>query len=587
MRRFIIGFFAILGAFVSLVMALLVAALIWGAPSTPTVADGTVLTLNLNKGLVDGPPPDALAAIFGEEQPTLHDALDALERAGADARVKGIFVRLGGNAIATAQVQELRDAIAALRAKGKFAIAYADTFGEFGPGTRAYYLGAAFDEIWLQPQGSLGLIGLRSEAVFLRGALDKLDVVPSFDHRSEYKTAMNMITERAMTPAHREETEALVRAIFDQIVRGIAKDRKLDEAAVRALIDRGPLLTDEALKAHLIDHVGYRDQAEAAARARAGTGAQLAPVLSYLAGAGHPHRSGPTIALIYGTGLITRGPSTANPLSGSGLMGADTVAHAFDLAAADAGVKAILFRVDSPGGSAVASETIWRAVQHAHDAGKPIIVSMGEVAGSGGYYVAAPADKIVAEPATLTGSIGVLAGKFVTTGLWDKIGISWDTVSAGENAALFSTLENFSPAGRERFEAFLDAVYIDFKGHVAEGRKLSQDAVESIAKGRVWSGEDAKARGLVDALGGFSTALQLAKQAAGVPDDKDVTLKLFPPTESVGKLLARLAGHPPADEETQASTLAGALNQLRTVLRQVELASAPPGSVTMPPIPVP
>jgi len=586
MRRFIVGFFAVVGAFACLTFALLAAALIWGAPATPTVADATVVTLNLNKGLVDGPPLDALANLFGEEQPTLHDALDALERAGADARVKGIFVRLGGNAIATAQVQELRDAIATLRAKGKFAIAYADTFGEFGPGTRAYYLGAACDEIWLQPQGSLGLIGLRSEAVFLRGALDKLDVVPSFDHRSEYKTAMNMITERAMTPEHREETEALVHGIFDQIVRGIAKDRQLDEAVLRTLIDRGPLLTDEALKEHLIDHVGYRDQAEAAARTRAGTGARLSPVLSYLASAGHPHRSGPTVALIYGTGLITRGPSTANPLSGSGLMGADTVAHAFDLAAADDGVKAILFRIDSPGGSAVASETIWRAVQRAHDAGKPIIVSMGEVAGSGGYYVAAPADKIVAEPATLTGSIGVLAGKFITTGLWDKIGISWDTVTAGENAALFSTLENFSSAGRERFEAFLDAVYAGFKGHVAEGRKLGQDAVESIAKGRVWSGEDAKARGLVDALGGFSTALELAKQAAGVPDDKDVTLKLFPPAETVGKLLARLMGHPPADEE-QAGTLAAALAQLRTVLRQVELAGAPPGSVTMPAIPAP
>lgn len=585
MRRFIVGFFASVGAVVSLSIVAMAALLIWGTASTPSIGDTTVLSLNLNQALVDGPPPDGILRLLADDQPTLRETLDALERAGDDARVKGVFARLGGDAIATAQVQELRDAIATLRAKGKFAIAYADSFGEFGPGTRAYYLATAFDEIWLQPQGLLGLIGIRSEAFFFRGALDKLDVVPSFDHRSEYKTAMNTLTERAMTPAHREETEALVHSVFDQIVHGIARDRKLGEAEVRALVDRGPLLTDEALKAHLIDRVGYRDEAEAAARTRAGTGAQLAPVFTYLDSAGHPHQSGPTVALIYGTGLIARGPSVTNPLTGSGIMGADTVSRALGQAARDSAVKAILFRIDSPGGSAVASETIWRAVQRARDAGKPVIVSMGEVAGSGGYYVAAPADKIVAEPATLTGSIGVLAGKFVTTGLWDKIGVSWDTVSVGENAALFSTLENFSPAGRQRFEAFLDAVYAGFKGHVADGRKLGADAVETVARGRVWSGEDAKARGLVDALGGFSTALQLAKQAAGIPEDQDVTLKLFPPTGTSGKLLARLIGRLPADAGS--GTIGTALTQLRTVLRQVELASAPPGSVTMPQISAP
>ena len=583
MRRFIVGFFAIIGAAVSLFIAALVALAIWAAPASIPVAEGTVLSLNLTESLSDTPPPEGIATLLGGSKPTLRDVLDAIEGAGNDPRVKGVFARVGGDDISTAQAQELRDAIASFRAKGKFTIAYADTIGEFGAGTHAYYLAAGFDEIWLQPQGVVGLSGLRTEAPFFRGLLDKLGVVPSFDHRSEYKTAMNMITERQMTPPHREETESLLNSVFGQIVRGIAHDRKLDEAQVRALVDRGLLLSDEALQAHAIDHVGYRDEAEAAARARAGKDATLVTTLNYLDRAGRPHEKGPTIALIYGTGLIQRGTSTPNPFSSSGLMGADTVSSAFDKAAQDRDVKAILFRVDSPGGSAVASETIWHAVQRARDSGKPIIVSMGAVAGSGGYYVAAPADKIVAEPATLTGSIGVLAGKFVLSGLWDKIGVSWDTVSEGTSADMFSTLKDFSPAERQRFEAFLDGAYDTFKNRVARGRKLSEDALESVAKGRVWTGEDAKTHGLVDELGGFSTALTLAKEAAHIRADEDVTLKLYPRAETTGEAFGRLVGRVPSNDDAAAgSTMATRIGLLRALLYQVDLASEPAGSALMP-----
>jgi protease IV len=583
MRRFIVGFFAVIGALVSVIIAALVALAIWGSPASTPVAEGTVLSLNLTEGLSDTAPREGLAALVGESKPTLRDVLDAIERAGNDARVKGVFARVGGDDIATAQVQELRDAIAALRAKGKFAIAYADTIGEFGAGTHAYYLAAGFDEIWLQPQGVVGLSGLRTEAPFFRGLLDKLGVMPSFGHREEYKTAMNTITERQMTPPHREETEALLRSVYGDIVRGIAKDRKLDEAQVRALVDRGLLLPDEAIEAHLIDHLGYRDEAEKAAKTRAGTGAELVTALHYLDRAGRPHEKGPIVALIYGTGLIQRGTSTPNPFSASGLLGADTVSRAFDKAAGDGEVKAILFRVDSPGGSAVASETIWRAVLRAHQSGKPVIVSMGAVAGSGGYYIAAPADKIVAEPATLTGSIGVLAGKFVLNGLWEKLGVGWGAIQEGANADMFSTLQDFSPPERQRFEAFLDAAYATFKDRVAQGRKLSADAVETVAKGRVWTGEDAKARGLVDELGGFSTALRLAKQAAKIAEDQDVTLKLYPRAETVGETFGRLLGRRPQDEDTAGTdALTQRITQLRALISQMEFASQPAGAALMP-----
>jgi len=589
MRRFVIGFFAVIGVLVSLIVVLLIGVAIVAGPSAGPVADATVLSLNLNTAFPEGPPPDPLARALGEDKPTLRDLLDGLERAGNDDRVKGIYARLGDDDIGTAQVQEIRDAIAAFRAKGKFAVAYADTFGELSGGTHAYYLATAFDDIWLQPEGLVGLTGLTTATPFFRGTLDKLGVVPSFDHRSEYKTAMNEITEHGMTPAHREETEAIVQSVFTQIVHGIASGRGLQEAEVRALVDRGPLLTSEATQSHLIDHIGYRDQAEDAAKQRAGAGAKMLSLVQYLNRAGHPHISGPVVALIYGTGLIQRGASSSNPLVPTGIMGADTLVRGFDKAARDSSVKAILFRIDSPGGSAVASETIWQAVRQARKRGKPVIVSMGNVAGSGGYYVAAPADKIVAEPATLTGSIGVLAGKFITTGFWDKLGVSWDGVKAGENADMFTTLSDFSPAAHQRFEAFLDATYAGFKKHVAQGRGLDDAKVEEIAKGRVWTGQDAKARGLVDALGGFSTALQLAKQAAKIPEDQDVTLKIFPAPATTREMITRLlgGGGDPDASAGNLGTLTSTLRELHSVLQQAEIASAPAGSVVMPPLAVP
>jgi len=588
MRRFVIGFFAVVGAGVTAIVVLSLVARLIGSINVAPVAGSTVLTLNLTAALPAAPTTDPLARALGAETPTIRDVLDALDRADDDPRVKGLFAKLGDDNIGTAQAQELRDALAAFRAKGKFAIAYADTFGEFNTGTHAYYLASAFDQIWLQPQGMLGLTGLSTATPFFRGTLDKLSIDPSFDHRSEYKTAMNEITEQHMTPAHREEADALVQSVFGQIVRGIAEGRHLSESDVRALIDRGPFLTQEALAAHLVDHIGYRDEAEADARRRAGAGARLLSLSDYLDRAGHPHQSGPTIALIYGTGLIQRGGSGGGLTSGS-FMGSNTLTRAFNQASRDSAVRAILFRIDSPGGSAVASETIWQAVQKARERGKPVIISMGNVAGSGGYYVAAPADKIVAEPATLTGSIGVLAGKFVTTGFWDKLGVTWDGDSAGANADMFSTLRNFTPAEHERFEAFLDATYQGFKDHVAAGRHLDAAKVEEIAKGRVWTGEQAKERGLVDELGGFDTALALAKEAAKIPADQDVTLKVFPPPETAGELIARLLSGKSGDQD-DARTLAGlsaTLARLKLLMQQVELANLPPGSLAMPPGPTP
>ena len=586
MRRVILGFFATIGVLVFAVIVAGIAAWLLLKPGAEPLAERDVLTLDLTRPLPEGAPQDGVERLVLGEHTSFGDVLDGIERASTDSHIKGIVARVGDGSLGTAQMQELRDAIARFRSTGKFAFAYATSFGELGSGLRGYYLATAFDQIWLQPVGSVGLVGLRAEMPFFRGLLDKIGVAPRIDHREEFKTAANTITETQMTPAQREETQSLLHSVYDQVVGGIAAGRKLDPARVRELIDEGPFTPQQALDAHLIDHQGYRDDAVAAARVRAGDNAALVSLRRYLDDAGRPHESGPTIAVIYGTGLITSGSSSANPLSGSELLGAATLARAFRAASADAAVRAILFRIDSPGGSATASETIWREVQRARQAGKPIIVSMGNVAGSGGYYIAAGANKIVAEPATLTGSIGVLGGKVLIDGLSEKLGITWDGAQIGRNAAIDSVVEDFTPAEHQRFEQSLDYVYGVFKDRVAQGRKLSADAVEKIAKGRVWTGDEAHDNGLVDVLGGFHAALELAKQAAGIPAESDVTLKTFPkPSESPAAIIARLLGRGASSDAaaTRLAALDRVLALFAPALERVDSGRVS-GTLLMPPI---
>src|SRR5215469_4337099 len=442
MRRVIVGFFAAVGFLT--VLLIVGAMLVVGGlkPRVTPLADNIILSVNLSQELAEGPSEDRLLRLLVGAEPTLRDVLDAIETASGDPRVKVLLARVGDDELGLGKVQELRDAIAAFRAKGKFALAFADSFGEFGPGTRPYYLATAFDEIWLQPMGNVGLTGVYAEVPFFKGTLDLLGVTAQFDHREEFKTAMNSLTETKMTPPHREEVDALLASISGQVIHGIAEGRKLPEAEIREAIDRGPLLAEEARQAKLVDRLGYRDEVVAAARSRAGAGAELIGVTTYLDRAGRPHREGATIALIYGTGLIERAAGSTNPLTGSNVMAANEIGRAFRAAVRDPKVHAIIFRIDSPGGSVVASESIWREVIRARERGKPVIVSMSDVAGSGGYYVAAPADKIFAHEATLTGSIGVLAGKMVIGGLLQKLGITTDAVQKGANSGMFSPVED-------------------------------------------------------------------------------------------------------------------------------------------------
>ena len=587
MRRLLIGFFAVIG-FLTVLLAIGIVLVVGGLKRAVTpLSDNVILTIDLTRGLPEGSSEDPFLRLLVGSKPNLRDVLEGIEAAGDDPRVKVLLARVGDDELGLAKTQEVRDAIAAFRSKGKFALAFADTFGEFGPGTRPYYLATAFDEIWLQPMGNVGLTGLYAESPFLKGTLDLLGIVPQFDHREEYKTAMNLLTETKMTPAHREEVESLLSSMAGQIIHGIAEGRKLSEAEVREAINRGPFLAEEAVEAKLVDRLGYRDEVLAHARARAGSSAELTGVAAYLDRAGHPHREGSTIALIYGSGLIVRSGGSGDPLTGSNMMAATEITRAFRAAVRDPTVRAILFRVDSPGGSAVASESIWREVIFARERGKPVVVSMGDVAGSGGYYVAAAADKIVAEPATLTGSIGVLAGKLVVADLLKKIGVSTDSAQIGANAAMYSTTADFSARAHSRLEAFLDETYKGFKDHVATGRRMTQEEVEAVAKGRVWAGADAKAHGLVDELGGYSVALRLAKEAAKLPPEAPFKLTVFPREEGPAELLYnRLFGKDRESEDGSAGSgaIERKLKAVQPLLQRLEVILDNPGVLTMPPL---
>jgi len=436
-----------------------------------------------------------------------------------------------------AQVQEMRNAVLRFRKSKKPAIAYSESFGEFGPGNGAYYLATAFDAIYLQPSGDVGLTGLISQTFFLRGLVDRLGLLPRMGHRQEYKTAMNVITERKYTKSHREANEAVIQSVFGQMVKGISESRKIPLAKMGDLVDRGPFGAKDALREHLVDGLAYRDEVYARFRAKIGSKALPMALAQYARRAGSPHKKGKQVALIYAVGSVAIGKSRFKPVSNGVVMGAQSITAAFRAAIDDKDVKAILLRIDSPGGSYVASDAIWRETLRAKRSGKPVIVSMGDQAGSGGYFIAMAADKIVAQPATVTGSIGVLSGKVVTGGFWNRIGVTWDEVHTSKNADMFSNVVDYTPEQWGRLQEMLDRIYADFTAKVAAGRGLSREKALQIAKGRIWTGEDAKRLGLVDELGGFPEAIALIKQALGVPQNESIRLKSYPGERGLFSLL--------------------------------------------------
>jgi len=503
----------------------------------PSVSRDSTLMLRLDTDLNETAPDDVFRQVLsGRRAPSLATIVDNLRKAKVDDRIRAVVISPSGlQAPHWGKVQEVRDAILDYRRSGKPAIAYLEFADD-----RMYYLASACDRIYLMPSSGIDLNGLASYALFLRGSLDKAGAYPDFVHIGQYKTAAHQYTEYGFTPAHREMAASLNRDLYEQLVRGIADGRKKSPEEVRALIDKGPFLAGDAVKAGLIDGLAYLDQLDDKEKLPRENGdwvetREYAGVSASKLGL----NKGPRIGVIYASGIIMSGESAFDPFSGQ-ILGSETLIRHIRAARDDKSLRAIVVRVDSPGGSAVASDAIWRELVITRDQNpkRPLVVSMSDLAASGGYYIAMAAPHIVAQPATLTGSIGIVAGKLVTGGTYAKLGANIESVSEGRNAEIYSPARPFNESERAALIASLSSFYDQFVEKAARARNMTPERLETIAQGRVWTGSQAKEVGLVDELGGLDRAIAIAKEQAGIPEDSGVQVVVYPARRSVYEMLA-------------------------------------------------
>jgi len=515
----------------------------------PAVPSNATLVLKVGGDLAEVAPSNVVGYLRGANTPTVRTYVENLRKAKADARVSAVLLKpTGFESPYWGKVQEVRDAVLDFKKSGKPVYAYL----EYG-GDREYYLATAADRVFLMPSSPLDLKGLATYEVFLRGTLDKIGAYPDMHHIGDYKTAPNQLTEKGYTRAHKEMDEALNRDLYEQLVRGIADGRRKNDAEVRRLIDDGPFLPEDALRAGLVDDVAYEDQVEDKLRllpGRANTG--VAPAspserLRKIEGDDYARVSasafglnrGLRIGVIYATGTINSGRSGYDPINGA-VIGADTLIDSIRLARRDSSLRAIVIRIDSPGGSASASDAIWRELMIARNdrVDRPIVASMSDLAASGGYYIALPAEVIVAQPSTLTGSIGIFGGKIVTGGVYEKLGANIGSTSIGRNAEIDSPARPFNAEELKKLQEQLQAFYDQFVEKVAASRHTSPEKIDQVAQGRVWTGRQAKQNGLVDVLGGLDAAVAIAKQRAKLAADSEVELVIYPPRKSFYEIVS-------------------------------------------------
>jgi protease-4 len=495
----------------------------------PAVPDRATLVLSPS-----GELPEVLPeVVFGADELTVRGYIELIRKAKVDPRITGILLRPGSlSSPFWAKIQEVRDALNDFRASGKYVHAWLEYAGD-----REYYLASAADRVYLLPSATLDLTGIASYELFLRGTFDWIGTYPDFMHVGDYKSAVNTYLEKTFTPAHREMADSLNHSQYDQLVRGIADARKKSEGEVRALIDQGPFLPVDALRLGLIDEVAYEDELDDINDDLRGAEFIDAEDYAQVSWRATGVKQRTKVAVINAVGVINSGASGFDPVNGA-VVGADSLVEYIREARADRSIRAIVLRVDSPGGSSTASDVIWRELSISRENARPLIVSMSDLAASGGYYIALAGDAIVAQPGTLTGSIGVYTGKFVTSGSFEKLGANIEAVSRGKQAEMYSSDRRFSAEERKKIEESMQAVYDQFVERTAAARHMSPEKVDEVAQGRVWTGEQAKQIGLVDELGGLYRAIDLAKQRARIPADEEVELVVFPPRRSVYEVLA-------------------------------------------------
>jgi protease-4 len=501
----------------------------------PAVPSNATLVLRVGGSLTELAPNDVVGYLRGNKQPTVRSIVENLRKAKVDTRVRAVMlVPTGFESPFWAKVQEIRDAVVDFRKSGKPIYAYL----EYG-GDREYYLATAADKVFLMPSTPLDLTGVATYQLFLRGTLDKIGAYPDLHRIGDYKTAVNTFREKKYTPAHKEMDESLNRDLYDQIVRAIADSRKKNDVDVRQLFDDGPFLPEDALRAGLVDDVAYEDQVDE--KLRGGEAPRHMDTDDYarVSQASLGLNKGPRVAVIYASGTIVSGKSGYDAVNGA-IAGSDTIIEYIRQARRDSAVRAIVLRIDSPGGSTIASDAIWRelTVAKTERSDRPLVVSMSDLAASGGYYIAMPAQVIVAQPSTLTGSIGIYGGKFITGGVYEKLGAHIESTSIGKHAEINSPARPYNADELKKLQEQLQSFYDQFVEKVAEARHSTPEKIDALAQGRVWTGRQAKHNGLVDELGGLDRAVAIAKQRAKIAADTDVEIVVYPPRKSFYELLS-------------------------------------------------
>lgn len=533
-----------LGAVVlfSLVMGFIAATILRGAQSLP---EEMILVLNVTDPIGESDVVQSFSDPFAAAPSRVSDLVAALDRAARDKRVKGLLLSLDAGGMELAHIQELRAAVKRFRAAGKFAHAYTASFADLGSGIGAYYLAAAFDEIWMQPVGMVSITGLALEVPFARGVLDKVGAKPEFLHREEYKSAMESFTNTGMSGPSRENLQSIMDDFSRQIFYDITEDRKIKKPDMQKLVDQGLITGKDALKAGLITKLDYGDKLldharETVTGKKDGEETPLIAIEDYadVTAAREYDIAEANAAFVHVTGEIVPG---ADPEPG--FATGDYIASGIMEAAESDSIQVIVVRVDSPGGSPTASETIRRAIVYAKEKGKKVVVSMGPVAASGGYWITVDADHIFALPTTLTGSIGVIMGKFELSQLWKKVGVNWESIGWGENSRLWSINAPLKETERAALTTAIDATYDAFLERVAEGRNMEPGKVRELAKGRAWTGLQAVKNGLADDLGGLDTALDHAATLTGGKTRKDLRMVVLPrPLSPMEQLVSLLGG---------------------------------------------
>ncbi|HEY0554806.1 MAG TPA: signal peptide peptidase SppA [Thermoanaerobaculia bacterium] len=520
MKKLLLIFLFLLGvAVLATVLGILM-----GGKGTAMGEGPTVLVWRLAGPVLEQEEP-RLPFARSAEASSIAELYPALRAARQDSEVKGLALYIQDAELGLAKAQELRRQMIALRRSGKFVECYLETAGEGSNGTLAYYLATACEKIYLAPAGDLNLLGLYSESRFLRGTLDKLKIEPDFNRVGRYKSAVETYTQNQYSPEAQEAIAAVLDGYFAQIVSAVAEARHKSEPEVRALIDGAPYSADEALARGLVDRLAYPDEFKDRLEKRVGHKPAYVDIEDYRP---RPVLAGKRVAVVFALGTIVRGGGGSAPWTEESYLGSDELATVLRDVGKDRSIAAVVLRIDSPGGSALASDFMLREIERLK-AKKPVVVSMSDEAASGGYYIAAKANKIVAEPATLTGSIGIFGGKFVTRRFEEEIlGLGHDTQKRGANADIYSTLQPYTPQQEARIQQLMDHTYQAFVGHVAAGRRMSRSAVLAIAGGRVWTGAAAQKIGLVDELGGLDRAVEIARQQARIGAGETVGLDFYP-----------------------------------------------------------